>query len=232
MRSWLDGDVVHRLDRTRYDRVLANLLENADRYGGGVSSVQLLRHDGDLVIWVDDAGPGVDPAERTAIFGRFHRGSIEQPPDRPKGTGLGLALVDEHVRMHGGSVSVTDSPFGGARFVIHLPRIGMNRARAALGPSPSRSSRRSPCPVACRSNRHHESSPQNEVPDGLRPVESTPDATTQDEEIIDVWFVRDGTLVASRHSVPAPAGPTAAVEEVLCGPLRRRTGRVTQVGHP
>jgi len=123
MRSWLDGDVVHRLDRTRYDRVLANLLENADRYGGGVSSVQLLRHDGALVIWVDDAGPGVDPAERTAIFGRFHRGSIEQPPDRPKGTGLGLALVDEHVRMHGGSVSVTDSPFGGARFVIHLPRM-------------------------------------------------------------------------------------------------------------
>ena len=38
MRSWLDGDVIHRLDRTRYDRVLANLLENADRYGGGVSS--------------------------------------------------------------------------------------------------------------------------------------------------------------------------------------------------
>jgi two-component system, OmpR family, sensor histidine kinase MtrB len=122
MRSWLDGDVMHRLDRTRYDRVLANLLENADRYGGGVSAVELLRRDGDLVIWVDDAGPGVDPAERTAIFGRFHRGSVEQPPDRPKGTGLGLALVDEHVRMHGGTASVTDSPWGGARFVVHLPR--------------------------------------------------------------------------------------------------------------
>jgi two-component system, OmpR family, sensor histidine kinase MtrB len=123
MRSRLDGDVVQRLDRTRYDRVLANLFENADRYGGGVSAVELFRCDGDLVIRVDDAGPGVDPAERTAIFGRFHRGSIEQPHDRPKGTGLGLALVDEHIRMHGGSVSVTDSPWGGARFVVHLPRL-------------------------------------------------------------------------------------------------------------
>jgi signal transduction histidine kinase len=122
LRSGLSGDVVHRVDRTRFDRVLANLLENADRYGGGVSSVELQRCDGDLIIRVDDAGPGVDPSERTAIFGRFHRGSIEQPADKPKGTGLGLALVDEHVRMHGGSVSVTESPCGGARFTVVLPR--------------------------------------------------------------------------------------------------------------
>jgi signal transduction histidine kinase len=41
---------------------------------------------------------------------------------QPKGTGLGLALVEEHVRMHGGDVHVEDSPFGGARFVVRLPR--------------------------------------------------------------------------------------------------------------
>jgi signal transduction histidine kinase len=121
LHSRLDGDVVHRLDRTRYDRILANLIENADRYGGGVTSVVLLRQGTDLMVCVNDAGPGVDPAERTAIFGRFHRGSIAQPPDRPKGTGLGLALVDEHVRLHGGSVWVTDSSSGGARFVVRLP---------------------------------------------------------------------------------------------------------------
>ena len=65
------------------------------------------------MIVVDDDGPGVPMEERSAIFGRFHRGSIEQPHDRPKGTGLGLALVDEHVRMHGGSVSVIDGPSAG-----------------------------------------------------------------------------------------------------------------------
>jgi signal transduction histidine kinase len=122
LTSRLEGDVLQRLDRTRYDRVMANLLENADRYGGGVMAVELLRLDDHLIVRVDDAGPGVPLDERTAIFGRFHRGSIEQPPDRPKGTGLGLALVDEHVRMHGGTATVTDSPWGGARFVISLPR--------------------------------------------------------------------------------------------------------------
>jgi signal transduction histidine kinase len=116
------GDMrLHRLDRTRYERVLANLLENADRYGGGCTSVEVDRQDGDLVVWVDDSGPGVEPAERIAIFGRFHRGNVEQPADRPKGTGLGLALVEEHARLHGGSAWVTDSPSGGARFVVRFP---------------------------------------------------------------------------------------------------------------
>jgi signal transduction histidine kinase len=121
LHSRLGEHVTHRLDRTRYERVLANLLENADRYGQGCTSVGLERRDGDLVVTVDDAGPGVNSEERVAIFGRFHRGNIEQPADRPKGTGLGLSLVEEHVRMHGGSVWVTDSPEGGARFVVRFP---------------------------------------------------------------------------------------------------------------
>ncbi|MEX0847414.1 MAG: HAMP domain-containing sensor histidine kinase [Ilumatobacteraceae bacterium] len=123
LRSHLGASGVHRLDQTRFERVLDNLLENADRYGGGCTSVELERVDGDLVVCVDDAGPGVEDVERIAIFGRFHRGNIEQPVGRPKGTGLGLALVEEHVRMHGGSVWVTDSPDGGARFVVRIPLV-------------------------------------------------------------------------------------------------------------
>jgi signal transduction histidine kinase len=103
--------------------MLANLVENADRYAGGVTCLDLSQRNGFLVVVVDDDGPGVPTEERSAIFGRFHRGSREHPDDRPKGTGLGLALVDEHVRMHGGSVSVIDGPSGGARFVLHLPVI-------------------------------------------------------------------------------------------------------------
>lgn len=121
LRSHLGRHVTQRLDRTRYERVLVNLLENADRYGGGCTFISLERIDRDLVVYVDDAGPGVEDCERIAIFGRFHRGNIEQPADRPKGTGLGLALVEEHVRMHGGSAMVTDSPEGGARFVVRFP---------------------------------------------------------------------------------------------------------------
>jgi signal transduction histidine kinase len=110
-----------RLDGTRLERVLANLVENAERYAGGVTKVSLSDDEGVLVVEVDDDGPGVPAADRHAIFGRFNRGSMRQPVGRSKGTGLGLALVDEHVRMHGGEVWVTDSPSGGARFVARVP---------------------------------------------------------------------------------------------------------------
>jgi signal transduction histidine kinase len=111
-----------RLDPTRIERVLANLIENADRYAGGVTELSIAVQDDVLVINVDDAGPGVPACERSAIFGRFYRGSMGARERQPKGTGLGLALVEEHVRMHGGDVHVEDSPFGGARFVVRLPR--------------------------------------------------------------------------------------------------------------
>jgi len=81
----------------------------------------IARSTSELTLVVDDAGPGVPVEERAAIFGRFHRGSAEQPHDRPKGTGLGLSMVQEHVQLHGGSVYVTDAPDHGARFVVRLP---------------------------------------------------------------------------------------------------------------
>jgi two-component system, OmpR family, sensor histidine kinase MtrB len=111
----------HRVDRTRYQRIVANLVENASRYAGGPTRVALDRDGARLVVTVDDAGPGVAPEERVAIFGRFHRGEHERQPGVPKGSGLGLSLVDEHVTLHGGTIVVTDSPDGGARFVVELP---------------------------------------------------------------------------------------------------------------
>jgi signal transduction histidine kinase len=114
--------LIWRLDPTRLERVIANLVENADRYAGGVTRVVISEEDDHLRITIDDAGPGIPEAERLAIFGRFNRGSMGQPADRQKGTGLGLALVDEHVRLHGGEVFATGNPAGGARFVVSLPR--------------------------------------------------------------------------------------------------------------
>ncbi|MFT3855192.1 MAG: HAMP domain-containing sensor histidine kinase [Ilumatobacteraceae bacterium] len=111
----------HRVDRTRFHRVVANLVENATRYAGGPTRVTLARDDGRLVLTVDDAGPGVPEDERIAIFGRFHRGEHERQPGVPKGSGLGLSLVEEHVTLHGGTITVVDSPDGGARFVVELP---------------------------------------------------------------------------------------------------------------
>jgi signal transduction histidine kinase len=75
-----------------------------------------------IQIVVEDTGPGVAEEERELIFERFARGGGAGRRTGSEGAGLGLALVDEHVRMHGGRVWVEDRHDGkpGARFVIEL----------------------------------------------------------------------------------------------------------------
>jgi len=107
-----------QLDPRRIGQVLVNLVQNADNYGGGATEVRLNGDREVLRFLVDDAGPGIAPAEREHVFERFARGADPSVP----GTGLGLALVQEHVRLHGGSVRIDDAPAGGARFVVELPR--------------------------------------------------------------------------------------------------------------
>lgn len=107
------------LDQRRVSQVLTNLLDNADAYGGGAVAVVIAGTPETLFLAVDDAGPGVPDHERGYVFERFARGETS---DNVPGTGLGLALVDEHVRLHRGRVWVEDSPAGGARFVVALPR--------------------------------------------------------------------------------------------------------------
>lgn len=110
------------IDPRRIRQALGNLLDNADRYGGGPTRIAVEPGDGPRVrIVVDDHGPGVAPADRQAIFNRYERGRAGRDPEMPKGTGLGLALSAQHVALHGGTITVTDAPRGGARFVIDLP---------------------------------------------------------------------------------------------------------------
>lgn len=111
---------VASIDKRRFERIVANLLENARLHGGGPTRVVI---DGgnrsSTRLAVEDAGPGVAPSERARIFERFARGSAGRT--RVGGTGLGLALVAEHARAHGGEVWVEDVPAGGARFVVEIP---------------------------------------------------------------------------------------------------------------
>ena len=72
---------------------------------------------------VDDAGPGIPTEEREEIFERFFRGRAAHDRGNVRGTGLGLALVRDHVRAFGGSIEVLESPEGGARFRILLPLV-------------------------------------------------------------------------------------------------------------
>jgi signal transduction histidine kinase len=117
-----------RGDRRRLARVMANLIDNARAYGGGEPevSITVLNPDDEpmshILIAVEDHGPGVPEEERDLVFERFARGGGAGRRTGSEGAGLGLSLVDEHVRMHGGRVWVEDRLDGepGARFVIEL----------------------------------------------------------------------------------------------------------------
>ena len=112
---------VVRIDKLRFERVLANLLENAREHAGGpvlVTAEPTGRRG--LLLTVEDAGPGVARSERVRIFERFARGSAAR---HRVGTGLGLALVSEHAHAHGGEAWVDDRPGGGARFKVSFADV-------------------------------------------------------------------------------------------------------------
>ncbi len=107
------------VDKVRFERVLGNLIENANHHGGGALRVAVTpTRNGMLRFAVEDGGPGVAQSERERIFERFARGSAAR---HRIGTGLGLALAAEHSAAMGGAVWVEDRPGGGARFVFEIP---------------------------------------------------------------------------------------------------------------
>ncbi len=117
-----------RVDKRRFERVMANLVENATLYAGGVTRVVVARYPSEvdtppqsIRVVVEDHGPGVPEADRNHLFERFYRGSRAGKRESSEGTGLGLSLVAEHVRLHGGAIWIEEAPVRGTRFVIELP---------------------------------------------------------------------------------------------------------------
>jgi two-component system sensor histidine kinase MtrB len=121
----IDAEVARtplQLDKRRLERIMVNLLENARAHGGGAVRVAAFRTDTMLRLEVEDAGPGIPLGERAQVFERFSRGSTSRARGADFSTGLGLALVAEHARVHGGAVWVEDRDAEpGCRFVVELP---------------------------------------------------------------------------------------------------------------
>jgi two-component system, OmpR family, sensor histidine kinase MtrB len=114
---------VQVVDRRRVEQAVSNLVRNAGAHGGGAVAAGVVVDADSVSIFVEDRGPGVAPEDREAIFQRFFRGSTAGRRSSTDGVGLGLALVHEQARLHGGQVWVEEVQPVGARFVIQLPRL-------------------------------------------------------------------------------------------------------------
>ena len=110
--------LVVEVDRARADRALANLVENALRYGAGSVRLRAEGADGHVELHVTDEGSGFDPDFLPVAFERFAR--ADQARERG-GTGLGLAIVDAIARAHGGSAHAVNLAGGGADVWIAVP---------------------------------------------------------------------------------------------------------------
>ena len=96
-----------------------NLLDNAALHGraGGHVRVALARDDDDLLVRVDDDGPGIPAADRERLLEPFARGTATTA----SGTGLGLAIVAQQVALHDGELRLEDSELGGLGVQVRLP---------------------------------------------------------------------------------------------------------------
>jgi signal transduction histidine kinase len=104
----------------RLERVLRNLVDNAERHAKSRVTITLTASDGQSVLTVEDDGPGIPAEQRERVFDRFVRLDDDRAREDDGGSGLGLAIAAEIARTHGGTLRVADST-SGARLELRLP---------------------------------------------------------------------------------------------------------------
>jgi CheY-like chemotaxis protein len=146
----LPEEPVHLLaDLTRMSQVVSNLLNNAAKYmeEGGRMWLTAENGNGEVILRVRDEGVGIPPEMLSQIFGLFTQ--VDRSLDRSEGgLGIGLALVQSLIEMHGGSVAAfSDGPGRGSEIVVRLPVLRIERVadpqeKTMLEDTPVRSGRR------------------------------------------------------------------------------------------
>jgi len=207
-----------RIDRRRVGQVLTNLLDNAESYAGGAVAVVVAGTSESLLLAVDDAGPGIRPDEREYVFDRFARGRMSG--DAP-GTGLGLALVVEHVPTAPGRGLGRGRPNRWRPIRRLHPEVDTmiqhRRQFLALLLTGIAVTAGAACGV--RSEPVAQPVDDSDVPfqlldenTGVERAEETGDQDTV------VYLARGGRLVRTRRSLPPPITPTSLLRALRLGP--------------
>ena len=105
-------------DPQRLKQVFCNVLDNAAKHGGAGKRIDVdMTQEGDsYVVRIRDYGPGIPPAEVPFVKQKFYKGS-----SKARGSGIGLAVCDEIVRLHGGTFDIANAEGGGAVVTICIP---------------------------------------------------------------------------------------------------------------
>lgn len=118
-------------DPTALQRAIGNLVSNAQRHSRTTVEVGVEVRDGNAIITVDDDGPGIAPADRGRVFDRWLRLDEGRARD-DGGAGLGLSIARSVAHSHGGDVTISASPTGGARAQLWLPADTRESPTSAL----------------------------------------------------------------------------------------------------
>jgi signal transduction histidine kinase len=122
------GNLAGHWDRPRLEQVVSNLLGNAVRHGEGRIEVEVVGEEGEIALRVKNRGRPIPPEQLSTIFEPFRRGATG-----PEGLGLGLYIVKEIVRAHGGTIEVRSTADEGTTFACFWRRTLTNgRPQLAL----------------------------------------------------------------------------------------------------
>jgi signal transduction histidine kinase len=122
LRTELQDRITVAVDRGALRQIMVNLVDNALKYGpsGQRITVGVALFEEQARVWVDDEGPGIPEGDRDRVFDSFYR-LPRDVASRLSGSGIGLSVVRELARLHGGDVWVGSAPGGGARIVVQFP---------------------------------------------------------------------------------------------------------------
>ncbi len=125
IESYLEDDCSILGDTEGANQIVSNLIDNAIKYNneGGTLRIYLFSKNGKCTFITDDTGIGIPPEHRKQVFDRFYRVDKARKHDGRGGSGLGLAIVKRNIDSFGGTISISDSAFGGTRFTCVFPSL-------------------------------------------------------------------------------------------------------------